>query len=1034
VLNKLIEYGDTITLVPQSGVQFVEYGFDLARTGSFSRSFIERPVSETRTSDGRVELQLLPNWNDLNPNDEPPFEAGNRDDEYSISKTRALDVFVNRWIPVPFLRIKHGRDVLKNETYVDGPTDWARVRVVETAKAHGDTAASHRVVFAFDTNLVEQRPNRPYLGLSPTDARQAESFRFVSRISDVSTFISNARQDEVGAKGQDDQGWLRKWLEDVFTAAKKAQYPNRPLRDDDFPHQFEHIALYLTFLGFLANCINPAKITLIDTVSEDPRSAPIDVDLVLDIGNARTCGLLIQNFPNDQSVDLNRSLVLELRDMAEPHLSYNDPFESQLELVHAEFGPEDLAMKSGRSKAFFWPSLVRLGPEAARYRSASEGTEAMTGLSSPKRYTWDVEPVLQSWRFRSASGEVSDRQPLIERSLYKLLNNRGDVLEQLAEDKRNLKLKILPEDFENADAFRFSRSSFFTFMMLEIISQTIMMINSPGSRRRDREKDAPRRLRSIVMTMPSATPVQEQRIIRSRAQAALKLFWSLMGWTETTPGVQKKLPELHTSWDEASSVQLVYLYGEISQKLGGSIKRLLDLMGKPRIRTDVNGKAIGTKPETSIRIASVDIGGGTTDLMVTTYHQIDNRALVPVQNFREGFRRAGDDLLKLVIERAVIPAIQGHMEKCGVGDARDILRDRFSDDSPRMDEADKHLRRQVVLRLLRPVALGILHLAEERSGHHNDMAVRPMVSFFKDAERFFDSSSPVLRYLEDPARSLATEPFNLADIQVPIDLNLVDECARAAFEQVFANIAEAIYKLDVDVVLLTGRPSCLPGVIRLFANQHCVPVDRLVPVRDYRVGNWYPFRQGARSLIDDPKTTAVVGGMLCSLADGQLTNFTLYTNGMSMRSTAKYIGEMSQDGVVLDEKLYFQDVDLDSSAAQHMEKEITFHTTVRIGYRQLAKENWTAAPLYKLRVRAGSQRIVTPPVLVSIERKALDVDEGADETAIMNSEATSEEFFIRTAEDASGKSVARLMELRLDMSTSGGDGIYWLDSGVLAIA
>ena len=174
--------------------------------------------------------------------------------------------------------------------------------------------------------------------------------------------------------------------------------------------------------------------------------------------------------------------------------------------------------------------------------------------------------------------------------------------------------------------------------------------------------------------------------------------------------------------------------------------------------------------------------------------------------------------------------------------------------------------------------------------------------------------------------------------------------------------------------------------------------------------------------------------MLCSLADGQLTNFTLYTNGMSMRSTAKYIGEMSQDGVVLDEKLYFQDVDLDSSAAQHMEKEITFHTTVRIGYRQLAKENWTAAPLYKLRVRAGSQRIVTPPVLVSIERKALDVDEGADETAIMNSEATSEEFFIRTAEDASGKSVARLMELRLDMSTSGGDGIYWLDSGVLAIA
>ncbi|MGO7309887.1 virulence factor SrfB [Rhizobium ruizarguesonis] len=32
------------------------------------------------------------------------------------------------------------------------------------------------------------------------------------------------------------------------------------------------------------------------------------------------------------------------------------------------------------------------------------------------------------------------------------------------------------------------------------------------------------------MTIPSATPVQEQRILNSRAEAAVKLVWSLAGW------------------------------------------------------------------------------------------------------------------------------------------------------------------------------------------------------------------------------------------------------------------------------------------------------------------------------------------------------------------------------------------------------------------------------------------------------------------------------------------------------------------------
>jgi hypothetical protein len=41
-------------------------------------------------------------------------------------------------------------------------------------------------------------------------------------------------------------------------------------------------------------------------------------------------------------------------------------------------------------------------------------------------------------------------------------------------------------------------------------------------------------------------------------------------------------------------------------------------------------------------VASIDIGGGTTDLMICTYSAEAGQEIEPHQNFREGFRIAGD--------------------------------------------------------------------------------------------------------------------------------------------------------------------------------------------------------------------------------------------------------------------------------------------------------------------------------------------------------------------------------------------------------
>ncbi|MER8511269.1 virulence factor SrfB [Mesorhizobium sp. M0142] len=1036
MLTNLADFSDGFTLVPDSGIQFVEFGFDVDATPRLSRSFIERLSPGETGSDGKTLVRLLPNWNDDDPeSDEQPYPPKGDDIEYPISSAKALETFLDCWVPMPFFKIEPGKDALGNEIYAQGPTDWVRVRVTETRKAYGDRKGTHRAIFAFDSSLAPRKPNRAYLAPSPEDAMRTESFRFVSQIPDIISFLSH-KVELPGQGPVDAQKWLDDWVKDIFYAIKKLQRRGRELRPEDFEgKQFEHLARYMTFVQFLASAIKPIRVTLIDTVSENRNVQPVDVDLVLDIGNSRSCGLLIQSFPDDVNVDLNNSVVLELRDLSKPELVYRDPFESQCELIAGEFGPEDIARRSGRPRAFFWPSLLRIGPEASRLRGESEGTEAATGLSSPKRYLWSSDPVLQEWKFRSNSPE-----PPIERSMYRFVNDRGDVIEQIEQDRRDFKLRVRESEMQTASRFCFSRSSFFTFMLVEIIAQAISMMNNPGARRERRLKDSPRRLRRIIITIPSATPVQEQRILRSRAEAAVKLLWSLSEWG--SGGINSERPKIHCSWDEASSVHLVYLYGEAVHKLGGSIRTLFDVLGKDRDRPSTlpPPKSKG-KPERSLRIASVDVGGGTSDLMVTTYYQTDNVAIFPDQNFREGFRIAGDDLLKAVIERVVIPKLEQGLAQAGLPNARNYLKARFAGDNPNMSEQEKHLRRQFVLQVLQPIAIGLLSECEAMPPTSRKTEIRKAGSFFEMGGWTMESggdipvAARILGYLKENMGALGAGDFNIADCDIAIDPLAVEECVLSIFDGAFDNIAEAINHLDVDVVLLTGRPMRLPQMINLFVNKMSVRADCVIPIKDYRVGTWYPFRGLSNTHINDPKTTAVVGAMLCALSERQLTDFTLYSKYLRMKSTARYIGRLQGNATLPDERLLFSEVDLDAATASADEAEFDYHSPTRLGFRQLPLERWVATPLYKLTTaQMHSSRSINNPVRVTIGRN-VQVPEGDEtgEIALLSSEATREEFVIQDAEDADGIPVKRLMELKLDtLAVETGDG-YWLDTGIISI-
>ena len=72
-------------------------------------------------------------------------------------------------------------------------------------------------------------------------------------------------------------------------------------------------------------------------------------------------------------------------------------------------------------------------------------------------------------------------------------------------------------------------------------------------------------------------------------------------------------------------------------------------------------KPRGKPADGTISIASIDVGGGTTDLIVNAYRLEGagtSVTLFPEQKFREGFNVAGDDILLRVVQSHVLPPVE----------------------------------------------------------------------------------------------------------------------------------------------------------------------------------------------------------------------------------------------------------------------------------------------------------------------------------------------------------------------------------------
>ena len=84
----------------------------------------------------------------------------------------------------------------------------------------------------------------------------------------------------------------------------------------------------------------------------------------------------------------------------------------------------------------------------------------------------------------------------------------------------------------------------------------------------------------------------------------------------------------------------------------------------------------------------------------------------------------------------------------------------------------------------------------------------------------------------------------------------------------FSSLAEYARAFDVDIVLLSGKPSEIKCISDLLYDFLPLPSNRIFNVNDMRIGNWYPFRADGK--ITDAKSVNVVGLALYTLIRGNM--------------------------------------------------------------------------------------------------------------------------------------------------------------------
>ncbi len=816
---------------------------DLIRMGYMTGAETEIDINDLR-HDGIEPLQI-----------DDQMCAGVPGEIFSITfsdRDNKLAAFENQWLPAPYFFKRTER------RFKFGPLNWSRFKLIPVSEEKGEKV--YDVVLAFDTQTSYEDEGNNENPVFPDKFRKDIDLALCSNELFLLDYCSS------GQKWSYVEKYLMHLVHPEITQISQLRGSN--------VKKMSYVASYIFLIDFLAQRQLFPTIKLYKNVDVEVR----DVDMVIDIGNSRTTALLIEDnstFNQVRPLSLTdfTNILTETKSGVEIN-AYNEPFDMRLafrKVNFGDFGPKD-------SRQFVYPSLVRLGREALHLLHKASNMEnridSLSTYSSPKRYLWDWRPNKEEWQFLVLPGEKDDH----------ILNLQG-ITNQLKSDGQ------FDINGEGGLSFHYSRRSLMTLSFLEMLVQAHTQINSI-KHRSIREgfgyPETPRRVKRIIVTCPTAMSKLEREALVKCAQDAVRILAKFNGADNTqlnavdvVPAVRSRMdtePEWY--YDEATCSQLVYMYGEVGHKYKGCCSEFFKLYGK----IDEGDT------QHSLTVGSLDIGAGTSDLMISkyTYEKGDVTTITPEPLFYDSFYFAGDDMLNGLIKNIMLLNEDSAFRKALPGlssmQYRQEIKNFFGPDHNGQTIADRILRKDFNIQYSVPL---MCHFLELLKTGHKDCIVR-----FNDVFGDCPPNPSIIAGFKEKTG------IDISKLDWEFNRDAVSAVVEKEFEPLLKKIATIMYAYACDIVLLSGRPASLPVIRDIFLKYYAVAPNRLIMLNNYYVGDWYPFDNNT-GYITNPKTIVAMGGVIGHYAS-ELSNLNKFVINLDklkegLKSTINYI-EASREG------------------------------------------------------------------------------------------------------------------------------------------
>lgn len=662
----------------------------------------------------------------------------------------------------------------------------------------------------------------------------------------------------------------------------------------------------LTISGFAIGDVDHVQIRL---GARSPQAKVKDVDIILDLGNTRTVGILFDHdahggatnqisasqlesafTPLELKSELGASteetahkgsteivsswMVLHALD----HQIYQRPQEAQpppllgrdvrnFRISENRVGLFRKIVKSVDPRArvcdlvpqmFCACSPVLLGDAARRqfFLDYAKNMSSVDGAnfqqSSPKRYYWDDRKMSGNWHMLLNEWDESyDDAP---KEALSLPTVQGEMFRYIREDGHPLDLS---SGLESVSAGmrpsampaepRYPRQSTLTWFLLHVLERAYAQINQTIG-----GCFVPRRLRKVMITYPSGWTDGEISRYRERCQEALDIFTTCNVYHGLQNAVERlEMVAKDESPDEAVAGQLPFIFSEIERFRGIEASTWFSIVGKTR----------AGRP--TVRAMNFDIGGGTTDLSIIEYADVapagaGYKRLSTTLLFKDGRTLAGDDLQKRIIEEVVLKPLAN--EGGATGAAVHAVFGGAQNKTPRS------VRSRLVRNCLIPLAQHCMAHSGEVSHTFTAAGVGIAPQSWAEFNKALEKTGNGQNVAVDSQRQFQCTSSVVLDI------------VKEQFERLFDYCALYAAAYDVDLVIFSGKTSELPAVRELA--KRFVPLDenRLIFARSFKPGDWYPFRDD-NGCIEDAKTVTAVGAALYhALKCGRIAGWTIDGN------------------------------------------------------------------------------------------------------------------------------------------------------------